>query len=412
VPQVTVASRLSGTPAPTATVVARPRRSEARARRVRRRRRQRFAVVAGIAALAVLAGWFVWRGGDDTRAPVSGPGAQQLVLIQVLAADRRSIVQALVAHDPANGGRGSLLLVPSQLIVDAPGVGSKPLGEVAPLPGENRSAESLSDLLGVRVDGTWALTERGLAGLVDAVGGVDIDVRTAVVRAGAEILPVGRRRLDGPAAAAYATFLAPGEPEQQRLARFGEVLRQVLVSLPPEDAAARSTVARIADQARSTLPTGQLAGLLSALHADMTRDRAAFDSLPVRTIDAGGGSVSFGIDEAASEPLLRTMFGRALIQREGGQVRVLVQNGPRVPGLVESARKRLVDGGYRFVNGGNSAKAADQSVVIIRDGSPEARATGEGIARSLGLPASTLRLGTQGQTVADVIVVLGRDYKP
>jgi hypothetical protein len=411
VPVITAPSQPSATRSVTPTVIAKPRRSEVRARRAAQARRKRFLFGGAVAALLLLVGAVAWQWGGDDPTATTRADAQQVLLVQVLGPNKESIVQALVAHDSADAGRAAVLLVPSQLLVDAPGVGAKPLGELPTLAGDHRSAEALSDLLRVRVDHTWALTERGFAGLVQAVGGVEIDVKTPVVRNGAEVVSVGRSRLEGPAAVAYATYLASGETEQQRLARFNEVLREVLRTLPGDDASVRATVARIADQARLTTPTSELAKLLSAIRADISGDRAAYDSLPVRSIETGGGATTFGIDETGTEQVLRTLFPRAQLTRDSGAVRVLVQNGPRLPGLVESARKRLVDGGFTFVNGGNTDKPANESLVIVRDGSPEARAQGQRVASALRLPDSTLRVATQGQNVADVIVVLGRDYK-
>ena len=43
----------------------------------------------------------------------------------------------------------------------------------------------------------------------------------------------GSQRLNGAQAAAYATYLADGEPEQVRLARFNDVLDGVLARCRP-----------------------------------------------------------------------------------------------------------------------------------------------------------------------------------
>jgi len=42
----------------------------------------------------------------------------------------------------------------------------------------------------------------------------------------------------------------------------------------------------------------------------------------------------------------------------------------------------------------------------------KAQARGVRVAKSLGLPSGSIEINPRGQTVADVIVILGRDFKP
>ena len=71
-------------------------------------------------------------------------------------------------------------------------------------------------------------------------------------------------------------------------------------------------------------------------------------------------------------------------------LRVLVENGVGTPGLVEKARAKLVDDGFRFVNGGNAASFDfDESAVIIPDGTEKSVARGQRVARVPG-PAGQL----------------------
>jgi len=94
-------------------------------------------------------------------------------------------------------------------------------------------------------------------------------------------------------------------------------------------------------------------------------------------------------------------------------LRVLVENGVGTPGLVEQARSKLVTAGFRFVNGGNAADfTGEPSSVIIPDGTESRVRQGQRVAAALGLPASSIATSDRGQTVADVIVILGSDFAP
>ncbi len=90
-----------------------------------------------------------------------------------------------------------------------------------------------------------------------------------------------------------------------------------------------------------------------------------------------------------------------------------MENGVGTPGLVEKARTKLVAAGFQFINGGNASPFnADPSVDAgagryATRASPAAagwpRRWAPGL---LGHPED------RGQTVADVIVLLGSDFTP
>jgi hypothetical protein len=138
------------------------------------------------------------------------------------------------------------------------------------------------------------------------------------------------------------------------------------------------------------------------------------DVLPVTEIDTGSSVTSYGIDSGQVAAMMRSRFPGALQKDAGGEVlRVLVENGVGTPGLVEQARERLVADGFRFVNGGNAAEFGfEQSAVIIPDGTEQSVRRGQRVASSLGLPESSVTTSDRGQTVADIIVILGEDFTP
>jgi anionic cell wall polymer biosynthesis LytR-Cps2A-Psr (LCP) family protein len=289
-----------------------------------------------------------------------------------------------------------------------------PFGDALALPGGDQPTQALTDLLGLRIDGSWVLTKEGLSGLVDAVGGIDAEVDIDVVtqRGGKQVVvvPAGQQHLDGAGAAAYATFHAPDEPEQARLARFGEVLDQVLRRLPAQQSEVAALLGELDNTSATTLQPAELAGLLTELRGDTVAGRATYQQLPVRAIDTGAEHASYSLDENAAKEVLDQLFAGAA-QATAGQVRVLVENGVRTPGLVEKARAELVGAGYRFVGGGNAEESTlARSVVLIPDLTTKSVTTGRAVARTLGLPASSVRVTEQGQTVAEVIVKLGADY--
>jgi hypothetical protein len=136
------------------------------------------------------------------------------------------------------------------------------------------------------------------------------------------------------------------------------------------------------------------------------------DVLPVSEIDTGGTTTTFGLNAADAAAMMRSRFPGALLQDAAGQVvRVLVENGVGKPGLTDKARTKLVDAGFRFVNGGNASPFNnDPSQVLVGDGTAKSIARGKRVAAALGLPGSSVSPSDRGQTVADVIVILGSDF--
>lgn len=433
-PDVDLAERISGAPvvqtaaspapaAPGRTVVARRSRAEARA--ARRTQRRRRLLVAGAAAAAlvlvvvvVLLLLLLRGGGGESGSTPAGAARQQTVLLQVTGGDGAAAANALVGLTPREDS-ASVVLVPSGLLVDAAGTGTIPFGETVTLPEASAPAQALTDLLGVRVDHGWVLSQQGFAALVDAVGGVeatvDVDVlatdpqgnQTVVVRAGS-------RQLDGAAAAAYATFLGEGEPEASRLSRFDEVLSGLLVALPEDRAAVAAAVQAAGEGSRSGLQPEGLAGVLLDMKAATGAEEYVSDVLPVNEIDTGGTVPTYGIEPGQVTARMRSLFPGALLEDASGDVvRVLVENGVGTPGLVEAAREKLVAEGFRFTNGGNASSfTGDASVVLILDGTEESVQRGQRVAAALGLPDSAVTTSDRGQTVADVIVILGADFAP
>lgn len=412
-------------PAPAAsgrTVVARRGRAADRAARRRRARTRRLlAVGLVVALLAVAAGawWFLaGRGSGSGRADEQVRSRQRTLLVQVAGPDGTALATSLIGVQ-SDQHKAVSVLIPSRLLVDAAGAGTVPFGETLALPDKAAPANALTDLLGVTVDGSWVLTTRGLAALVDRVGGVNAEVDVDVVAkdaAGRDTIVVraGSQHLGGAAAAAYATYAAPGEPEQARLARFSDVLDGVLHGLPQSTGQVSAALSALGAGSRSSGPAaGDLAQVLTAVRAAAGSAPLLSDVLPVNEIDTGAAEQAYGIDGGQASALVRSRFAGALQQGNGSAIRVLVENGVGTPGLVEQARSRLVKAGLRFVNGGNAAEFNfTKSVVLIPDGTEQSQDRGRKVASALGVPSGSIAISSRGQTVAEVIVILGRDFRP
>ncbi len=353
----------------------------------------------------------------SASASASGP-IQPTLLWQVKNTEGIAVNNALLSVG-GTSGRANMITVPPTVVVDVATGGTLPFGEIARLPDPNGSAGALSDAIGVNVDATMAMDTLGLSGLVDALGGVTVDVDVDVMQPQADgtkvvLLPAGPNQLlQGPQAAAYATYLAPGEPEEARMARFTQVLRLVIAKLPTDVTKVEAILTALGASAKSTVPSSQIAAFLVRMRSDVLADNIAYVNLPVKQIDTGGPS-AYRVDQDATATMVDKLLSDAVrTPGPNSKVRVLVQNGVGSPGLNAAARQLLVDAGFTYVNGGNAGQFGLASTAIeVPDSSAASLKWGSDIATALKVPQTAVQVATTGQNVADVIVVLGADFKP
>jgi anionic cell wall polymer biosynthesis LytR-Cps2A-Psr (LCP) family protein len=400
-------------------VAPRPSRRQTRVER-RRRLRRRFGAGTIVALVAVAAGAaaaaYYGTGGGHGSTHVAAD-KQQTLFLALQGADGDATVSMLVAHD-STSDQGLEVLVPSRLITDVCGFGSQQFGNIVSLPnGAVLAAGALSQVLGgVKVDRSLVLTTTELARLVDTAGGVVVDVDVDVVQqqtgsGGLVVVPKGNNeRLDGTRAVEFATYVAPGEDPTADLVRFQSVFDALLAALPTKTAQAAKVLT--AGGVGSDAPAA--AALLTGLAADNKANRVLPIDLPTQTIDSGGGAPSYRIDSAKTSQLVHSQLANSLPAKTGqAPETVLIENGAGTPGLVLSACNRLLPAGFGFAGSGNAPNFNYRtSQVIVFDSSVGTAKVGDRVAQLLGLPQSDVVASAQGQNVADVIVILGHDYRP
>jgi hypothetical protein len=408
-------------PAATSRRGSRAQRRAAQKAEEQRKRRDilRRALIIGLPILAVLAliaaATTLVTGNDAaTGDPAADGRTQRTLLVQVTGNGGLAVGTVLLGRPTDGSTNVTGLLIPSRLLTEAPGVGSVTVGETGRLPDAATAGSALSDQLGVIVDGVWRLNSDGLASLVDAAGGVTVAVdRDVMDSEGRIVVAAGPgQRLDGLAASRYATYLAAGEQEQSRSARFGDVLTAWLAASPEDASALNQIVVRPGKDAAATLPSSDLADFFVPLAVAARGDGLGLSSVPVKPIDTGADALSYRLDRAAVAESIDARFaGSKPAERPGGEIKVLVQNGVGAPGLGQAARDRLVAAGMVFIGGGNANRfGQERSVVIVPDDTSASRERGAQVARALGLSTEAVRLASQGQSVADVVVVLGQDF--
>lgn len=392
---------------------------EQQQRQARRRWLVTGAAVIGVVVLgALLVYWLAGRG-EGTATPGEVGRTERTVTMTLADAGAAATSGALMVFDVDNSTAGSVL-VQSRLFVEGPTPGSIPFGETVQLGEDAAPGTSLADTLEVVVDDTWQVSDQMLADLVDAADGVLVDVDTDVLAgqpgSGQSIVvSAGDGQLiGGEEAVAFATYLAPDENEETRLARFSQVLDQVVQRLPDDRAALLSTLEAVKATESSTLSTETLTDFLLGYGAIGRNGDTSYQSLPADPLETGGPEPALIVEPAGLERLRAGLLADSLPPDAGGeQITVLVQNGVGTPNLEQDAANLLRDKGYDFSNGGNAQEfEREQTLILIPDSTTASRALGEDVASTLGVPESAVQVSDQGSSIADVIVILGADFKP
>jgi hypothetical protein len=336
--------------------------------------------------------------------------------MSVAGADGSAAESVLLAHD-GRTHKGVELLLPATVLTEVCGFGNQQLGDILPLPdGARMSRVAVGDLLGgVTVDASWTLTTAQLAHLVDEVGGVTVDVDVDVIEhrsGGGRVLLVQKgpnQHLNGAKAAAFATYATRGEEASANLVRLQEVVDGVLAALPSSSAEAAQRIAALGPGATSSLGANRLADVLVGLK----RDDVFPTVLPTQKIDAGGPA-SYSVDPERTKQFVTANLAASLpAAAQTDRKRIFVENGVGTPGLVPSACTKLVAAGYAFAGSGN-AETLDyaKSKVLVFEHSVAAAELGNAVARTLKLPLSDVAVSASAPNAADVVVILGKDYKP
>jgi polyisoprenyl-teichoic acid--peptidoglycan teichoic acid transferase len=407
-------------------------------------------VVAGVVLIASL-------GFDRARDLVASP--EEAAAPSVFAPGDRQPALAVVTYDEASGDaaaaavavlaydrdedQGTILLVPGGTVADVPGHGSFTIGDAYTFGEGPLVAVTVDNLLDVRLDGVVSVSREGWARLADALGPVEVEVRSRLVaeeaEGGGEVrFEPGRQRLDGDRLAEYLTFRAQGETELEALPRVQQVLAGLLDRIAEDPSALRGalgldeqpadgdvaaggtdTAAGDPDTAEPSAPTGPLQtadpelayALLTELAEAGQRQQVTTLTLPVSPLGTGRDDL-YRVDASRAEQLIEERLAASRPTEAAGAGRSLqVLNGNGTPGIGQQVAERLQPGGYRILLTGNADRFSHETTrIVIHDDSSEQLAIARDIRERLG--AGEIERSGTPQSVVDVTIVVGADFPP
>jgi LCP family protein required for cell wall assembly len=312
-----------------------------------------------------------------------------------------------VVADKAPASVG-MISIPRDLWVDIPGFGSERINTAYPVGGPRTAERAVGDLLGTRVDRYLLIGLQGVRDVVDAAGGVDIDVAqpihddayptddygTVVVD-----IPAGRQHMDGETALRYARTRHQDND-------FGRMARQQRV------------MSALRSQLLHPVNWWRIPEVLSAVRRATQTDLGPLD---VMTVALAFGTAS---DEPARLAIDLTMTeefrgaGGAYLLRPGPGLRrrvatflapskaaVEVLNGSAAAGRAKQTAERLQQRGWLIANVGDAGISQAATTVDVQPGLSRA---GQAVASALGLPHEDVRESPSLPDGVDVRVTIGQ----
>jgi polyisoprenyl-teichoic acid--peptidoglycan teichoic acid transferase len=341
----------------------------------------RAAVVAFVAFISVAAGFLAFR--DTLRQQIVTQtarrsfGAVKLnLLILGYQADEATTDSIVLAHLDVAHRSATLVSIPRDTWTAVPGAGFTKINAAYAYGGAHETARAVSKLLGgVPIDAIVALQPEGAAAIVDAIGGLDVDVGEAMdyddAAGGLHIhLRPGTQHLSGGAVAGYVRFRHDAASDFGRVRRQQQILKLLMDRVSePQNWAKLPQIVKIArKEIVTTLSTKQLVSLLTIYRNVPDANMRSF-TLPSRAGWVGDASVVF------ADPKWARLIGALLFAREDPpQDEVLVANATGNVALDHTIVGALRGAGWNvptFVDEGAKRKS------VVVGSSPAAVALGK-----------------------------------
>jgi len=185
----------------------------------------------------------------------------------------------MLMHINADGKAGGAVAIPGNTIVNVPGHGTHPLYYALKTGGPSLAVETITKLTGVPINHYARIDFTHVAGLLDAIGGVEVTIPKTTTSFG-QTFHAGVNQLTGVTAVYYAR-----DPSLTQLAR---TLRQEVLI--------RDTLAKIGDDHLLTNPVTMvsvLKALTSALTVDSNMTNSEVVSLARQLGGLGGSAATF-----------------------------------------------------------------------------------------------------------------------
>ena len=327
----------------------------------------------------------------------------------------------VLSLDPVNK-TAAMLSIPRDVYIDRPGVFTDKINAAYAYGGYDLTRKVVEDLLGIRLNAYALVDFDAFTKIVDAVGGVVIDVKRPVRDEsyptpdyGVERLDItaGPQLMDGQTALRFAR--SRHDTNDYSRAQRQQLVLSALRTRISEGDFLRGLPALV-DRVGSAVQTNfdpanilPLAQFGTGIDGDAIRSEVLYPcggSYPHCELQSSGGDGGFYLipDRAKIRDLAAALFYDPQVKSEGASVEV--RSAGARNGVAQSVADRLTE--RAFVVSNVTDGATGRSAVLVRNGAK--RYTANALAAQLGgLPVDTLS-GTE-TTAADIVVRVGTDFR-
>ena len=342
----------------------------------------------------------------------------------------------------------TLVSIPRDTMVDMGEYGTQKINAAYSIGGASYAVEVVSEFAGVDISHYAEIDMEGMADVVDAVGGVTVNLGVAVYDpdyTGLD-LPAGEQTLDGETAAllcrARHAYDSYGGGDYYRAANQRAVIMGVIDKILSSDAGTMvNTVTALADMVTTDMDVSEIVSLATQFRGMDTENDVMTGLAPTESqyIDGAWYEV---VDEESWQTMMERVdeglspysstdedptYGIAAANGNettdsstssdsssssdssteteySGTVSVL--NGSGISGLAGDNANKLISAGFDATAG--NADMSTQTTVVVYNGS-SALAKANGVIETLGLDVEPVANDGSYSTDADVIVILGSD---
>ena len=297
------------------------------------------------------------------------------------------------------GGTSSVLTVPPTLVLEVPGVGPRTMTLALRQAGPGGAAVALANTLRILVPSSVAGSTGTVATTVDEAGGVTVDVPSALrSSADGSLRPVfgpGRVEMSGADFVRYMTGRYAQETDHERDVR--------------QHAGWRSFLGALAASGKGDLLRNWTTDIDGdrILHLLRQAGRAPTPlTLPTTAIALSGeGVVRIDDRQLSTVRSLLSDISNGAETADGRRVRLIIAADGPVGGLVG---RILVNAGYVVEVSGKAARRSEVTRISVSPSIEDAESTGKDIAGLLGM--GSVRVSTDSDTAADIMLVIGMDW--
>jgi polyisoprenyl-teichoic acid--peptidoglycan teichoic acid transferase len=378
------------------------------------------------------------------------PKRKERVNILLLGVDKRpkevgpsrTDTMILVSIDPTTNS-AAMLSIPRDLWVRIPGYGEERinvahfLGDARKLPGggPGLAKKTVATLFGVPVHYYVRVNFAGFEKIIDAIGGITINVESRIYdpaypdnNYGTLVvdIPAGVQQMDGKRALQYARS-RHSTSDFDRMERQQNVIMAVkdkVMSLDIPVARIPQLLQALGDSVQTDIPLDrmlELADVARKLGSEHIKRGVIENALVTDYVTASGAAV-----ELPNWPQIRKLVAE-LFPTEGtaatpvpatptvgaNSTRIVLQNGTLNKSLAQSASNTLRQKGYNVLRYDSADRFDYAQTVLIAyavTGSATKQQAVSRLAQELAIETENIRYESQARSDYDVLVILGQDY--